>query len=221
MNDFIAIVLMSKLLHLDYVEKFGGVVQTIQRTTKNQQGEQVVVRIPVSKAFRQFKDDQKDDQENRIEALRCGLNSKILEDFVPESKLSGLIYFEDNGVSPDPNKRHSMLDFWNARLRLVGWFNQKKFRNEFDSNFRSEAMLEIVQAIKTKRPVKQGVLHQFFVTVDSIPSIDASIFSSFDYNEAQSQFLTAPFDFFAIDLSISFATAKNCLINFTPEQIIC
>lgn len=221
MNDFIAILLMSKLLDIDYIEKFGGTVQTIQCTTKNARNEDDIYRIPVAKAFHQFKDDKKDANENRIEILRCGLTKKILEDFVPESKLSGMVYFQDNGISPDTSRRHTGLNFWISKLRLIGWFNQKKFRNQFDNEFRSQAMLEIIGKITTRRPINQGVIKFLHVTVDNVPSTDASIFADYDFNESQNQFITAPYDFFAIDLNIAFGTPKNCLIQFTPEAIIC
>lgn len=222
MNDIIAIHIMSKLIGIEYVEKFGGVVQTIERTTLNARGESIAYRIPVAKAFHYFKDAEKDINENRIEVLNCGLKSAIMEDFLPESKISGMIYFEDNGVSVDTSKRHSGLNFFNSKLRLVGWFNQKKFREIFDNDFRSKAMIEIMNKILTKRPIKQGNLSQMMVRISSIPPLDSGIFSSYDFNESQTQFLTAPYDFFAIDLDISFAIPKNCSeIKFIPEEVIC
>lgn len=215
MNDYIAIVLMSKLLDINYIQKFGGIVQTIQRTALVGK-EKVNVKIPVAKAFRQYKNIT-----DRIEVLKCGLTSKILEDFIPESKLSGMVYFEDNGIGPDINKRHSSIDFYTSKLRLVGWFNQSLISNDFNNMFRTQAMNEILQAIITDRPENRSILKMLKVSVDNIPKADASIFSDYDYNEAQTQFITAPYDFFAVDLNVSFGIPKKCLIKFTPEEIIC
>src|SRR5690606_18767785 len=179
MNDFIAVFLMSRLLHIPYVDKFGGIVQTIQRTTKSASGENVVVRLPVAKAFNQFEPSE-DPESQRTELLKCGLVSKTLESMLPESKLSGLVYFEDNGVSPDINRRHSGINFFRSNIRVVGWFNQKKFRNEFDNNFRSEAMLEFMDSLETKRPIRKvGNFHNVNVAIDGMPSLDASIFSEY------------------------------------------
>lgn len=212
---------MTRLNDLPYVDKLGGIVQTIKRTTKDKEGNSIIYNIPVARNFRIYKKEKDEDGDKILQMLSCYRNAKI-EDFVPESKLSGMIYFEDEGTTLDESKRHSAIKFWNSRLRLVGWFNQKKFRNEFDNNFRIEAIQEIINTITMKRPVqKVGDIFHFFVEVDSIPSLDASIFSQFDYNEAQTQFLTPPYDFFAIDLNISFGTARNCLINFIPEETTC
>lgn len=220
MNDFIAMVLMAKLLHLDYIEKFGGIVKVTQRTTKNAEGDQITVRIPTATAFEQYQGNLKDLEERR-ESLNCDLKKKILKDFIPESKLLGMIYFEDNGIQVDYNRRHSSLIFYNSNIRLVAWFNQKNLKNEFDNNFRSEAMLEIINTLTTKIPVRHANLHLLSVSVDGIPSNDSSIFSNYDYNEAQTQFITAPYDFFAIDFNISFGVSKHCQVKFTPEEIIC
>lgn len=220
MNDLIAVILMSKILHLPYCDKFGGIVRTIQRTTKDAEGNNVVIRIPVATAFNQYQGDIKD-LDARREALDCDLKKKIMKEFLPESKLLGMVYFEDNGVQRDLNRRHSSIDFYNARLRLVGWFNTKKLKNEFSNTFRQEVILEITNNLISKRPSDYGKLKLINVTVDSVPELNASIFSGYDLNEQQTQFITPPYEFIAIDFNVAFGVVKNCIFNFTPEEIIC
>lgn len=218
MNDELAMIMMSRLLHLDYIEKFGGIVQTkIKTDSRVGSKERVQNKLPTARVFRRFKASDDPLQCDREEIVSCGLKSNIIEPFLPESKLKGMIYFEDQGVQPDTGRRHTSLNFFRSTLRLVGWFNQKRLSNEFDNAFRSKAISEIVSHI-TRRYRNTELIKMMDVSFDGIPELDASIFSEYDFNEAQTQFLTEKYDFFAINFEVTFAMSKKCFVPFKVEQ---
>lgn len=208
MNKYLSLVMMTRLLNLPYIEKYGGVVQTIQKVIPGALGEKPIVkRIPISAVHQA--------------PANCDLTEATSIHFIPEGKLKGLLYFEDNGSVVENGKRHTGLTWWRSRLRLVVWLNQKLIKQDFDIELASVAMNEMISLLCTS-PVNYDVFKNVTAKVATIPPATSSLFAEYDYNEKETQFLMPPYDFFAIDLDITFGIPKGCKVPVVPDpNIIC
>lgn len=205
MNKSISIKLMTRLLGLPYIQKYGGVVQTIQKVIPvDGVDKPIIKRIPISAV-------------HQAPAGCTDLTTATSLHFIPESKLKGMLYFEDNGSVIDTSKRHSMLNFWRSRLRLVVWMNQKLLTESYDIELVSKAMAEMI-GLLTVPAENFDVIKHMTVQVANIPPATSAIFAEYDYNEKETQFLMPPYDFFAIDLDVSFGVPKSCTVQFTPIE---
>lgn len=196
--------MMTRLLNLPYISKYGGVVQTIQKVIPGvgDNGKAIVKRIPISAVHEA--------------PANCDLTEAINLHFIPESKLKGMLYFEDGGSVINTGKRHSGLNYWRSRLRLVVWLNQKLLMDQFDIELASVAMNEMISLLCTN-PVNMDVFKDLTIRVASIPPATSAIFSEYDYNEKETQFLMPPYDFFAIDLDVFFGIPKGCKVPVVPD----
>lgn len=204
MNKYLSLVMMTRLLNLPYIDKYGGVVQTIQKVIPGtgDSDKPIVKRIPISAVHQA--------------PPNCSLAEATSIHFIPEGKLKGILYFEDNGVVPDTSKRHTGLNFYRSRLRLVVWLNQKLLKETFDIELASIAMNEMISLLCTS-PVNYDVFKNVSARVATIPPATSSLFSEYDYNEKETQFLMPPYDFFAIDLDIFFGIPKGCKVPVVPD----
>lgn len=203
MNKYLSLVLMAKLSGLEYISKAGGLVQTIQKVIPNGTDKPTIKKIPISAVHQA--------PEN------CDLTEAISVQFIPESKLKGMFYFEDNGSTTDTSKRHTGLNFWRSRMRLVVWMNQKLINTTYDIEMVAIAMNEMIYRL-TREKFNSGVFKNIMVAVSSVASQTSDIFSAYDYNEAETQFLMPPYDFFALDLDITFGIPKNCNVPLIPVE---
>lgn len=201
-------VLMTRLLNLPYIDKYGGVVQTIQKVIPDatEAGKSIIKRIPISAVHQA--------PEN------CSLTEATSIHFIPEGNLKGLLYFEDGGSVLDTAKRHTGLNFYRSRLRLVVWLNQKKLSETFNIELASVAMNEMISLLCTT-PANYDVFKNVTARVANIPPATSSLFSEYDYNEKETQFLMPPYDFFGIDLDVFFGIPKKCKVPFVPDAVTC
>lgn len=195
-------VLMARLFNLPYIEKFGGIVQVIQKVIPAVDGKSNIKRIPISAVHQA--------------PANCSLAEATSIHFIPESKLKGMLYFEDGGSTVDTGRRHTGLNFWRSRLRLVVWMNQKLLKEKFDNQMGSQAMNEMISLLCTN-PVNYEVFKQVKVEVASIPANTSALFTAYDYDEKETQFLMPPYDFFAIDLDVTFGIPKHCKVPMMPD----
>ena len=128
-----------------------------------------------------------------------------------------MLYFEDNGSVLNLSVRHTGLNFWRSKLRLVVWMNQKLLSETFNIELATLAMNEMITLLCTN-PVNQDVFKNFKAEVASIPPATSALFSQYDYNEKETQFLMPPYDFFAVDLEVSFGIPKGCRVPVIPDS---
>jgi hypothetical protein len=205
MNKFIAIMLMNKLIpQIKFADKFGGIVQVVQKKTAVGQATTVIKKIPYSNVYK---------IPSKEQIQNAGMSEGM--QFIPEEKFKGLIYFEDEGCSLS-NIRHTRLTMYNAKLRLVCWINMKKISREYNVDTASMAINQASQILCNSKYEQQP----FFgvrVSVTTVPPQSANIFSRYDFDQTQGQYLMPPFEFFAMDLNIRFGVPKNCYVGLDPE----
>lgn len=136
--------------------------------------------------------------------------------FVPDSKKTDILYFEDFGTNV--TSEDSMGVGYQSNFRLVCWLNYKKL---------SPAMIEpsaLVLSLHDMIPVNLGNFDGLIgvrVSVVNQLSNDVSVFSRYSYQEEKTQFVTYPYDYFALTLSAQYWVRPNCTIPPTKTEGVC
>lgn len=202
MNRYLSIILMNRLKDLPYITKPGGLVQTILKGVNNGSERLPVKRIPASMIH--------------MPKPGCELVTSPNLHYIPETKEKGIFYFEDNGVSFDLGRPTPALNYYRSRLRLVVWLNQRLISDQFDVTLSARVMNEMISLLTPNVNMSSEVLKNIHVEVSDIPAQSSEIFNRYDYDEKESQYLMAPYDFFAVDLDVSFGIPKNCPVPVVP-----
>ena len=203
MNQAIANILKGHIEDLTFVDKIAGLVSTQYMTITDENGNKVQKAYPVACCV--TADDCKEGAYN---------------DLTPNSAYKTVIYFEDGGVSfvrAQGNFRH-----YQSRLRLVCWINvAKKYEDpcytDVPCNASTNIIIEIIRAIPNF-PANHDPLMQVRFEVMGQPVRDNSIFGRYTYNEMQTQYLMAPYDYFALDITTDFAI---CIVGSDTYDPTC
>jgi hypothetical protein len=189
MNNKIANLIKSYVDDLEWSDKIAGLVQTANIRVKN--GEDVSDKsYPVS---------------CDISADACIKGA--YQDLAPDSKKKSVIYFEDKGVS-FVEKIGNRLKF-DSTLRLVCWLNHSLIQggicdpDTIGCGSTGDYVIDVIKSLPTS-PIQTDDFISIQITGISQAERDVSIFSKYSYNEVATQYLMFPFDYFALDLTISF-----------------
>lgn len=193
MNTIVANYLKGIIEPLAFTERVAGMTRTVSMTQPAAAGVGLVVKkFPVS-----------------CEVSHRDCISNKQHHLVPDSNLRSLIYFEDDGASPN-GKTARGLSF-QGNIRLVCWMNL----NKLGQTSCSASALAIGQLVKLLNAVVnvngQSPLNSIRIEGISIVRKDASIFSRYSYNETQAQYLLYPYDYFALDLTVTYEIPFDCI----------
>lgn len=207
MNKAVASVLKNKLKTVPYLELVAGLVR-VQETTDMRYDDNtgasspVVYRYPVSDDVHSSKD--------------CPLINGLV-DCSPNTDYAGIVYFEDQGTSV-PTRQGAWLNF-SSQLRLVCWLNSKQFQQQ-GPDLPARVMADIIGKL-TGNPFNEGVLTKVKVSVRNVPQTGKTLFASYTFNEATSQYLMPPFEAFALDLTVEFSISTSCEPNLLTDTPSC
>lgn len=190
----IASILKSKLESSLYVEKVAGLVTTGQRNQPTDiEGSFVVTKFPISVD---------------TDYEECISNS-CYKDLVPNSKLRGIMYFEDWGTNSAGRKGASYV--YQSKLRVVVWLN-----NDLIQPVGCDSLAHLfINDIRTKLeigPFNDTDIKQISVKSGLILNNDPAIFGRYTYPIEHVRFLMYPYEAFSIDLSVQYASTA-CLDN--------
>lgn len=198
-----------------FIDKLAGLVQTLEyqesvddADEENQGPPQLrtkVIRIPVSC----------DITNGECEPVISG-NAKA--DLVPDSSKKGILYFEDYGTTAVGENGANQL--YKSKLRLVAWINTNWIKNNTCVDASGILKNHIIVKLKTLQLKNQAPFIKLNLVIDSIPPADKQIFSKYTYDDFQ-QYIMAPFEFFAIDFTISYMMNPGCIADIdvkTPEE---
>lgn len=198
MNKPLSLVLLAAIGDLPYIDRKSGIVQVISKKIKVSDSEFVIKKYPVSTIA-------------DLASCQNNTNAYTAYDMIPNSKLKGLLYFEDNGTTI--LGRRSSSQQYNSNMRLVCWLNTKNIKGTgADLTLGAKVMNNLIQLL-TASSFNSEPFINILVKVTKIPEMNADIFSPYTYDETVTQYLMSPFDFFAIDLNISFYLPRNCPIE--------
>jgi hypothetical protein len=189
-------ILSPKIQVLDFVDRYAGIVRTINIAEGNGTETGIVKRYPLA---------------CNVTGVDCA-NIGIYQNLVPDDSKKSVIYWEM--VSPMQNTGMTKTrDFYRKRFkgtaRLVVWLNLAKLG--IDNCTDSILVLPILEKeITTKGKITGGVYDGDLLWIEPLRMVNQdinTIFGKYDYNKLKNYYLY-PFDFFAIDVQF---TLEQCL----------
>jgi hypothetical protein len=185
---------------LNLVDTFAGLAQVVTYKNPDENGNIVTKKMPVS---------------YDTEGIGCVPNTSREKDLVPNSRKKGIIYFEDNGGMQIIRNLSGGCKQYRGNVVLVCWMNRKKSVGETYTEVGKAAFDEIMEKLS-------GVLlSQWFINLKASAvrfRQDPQVFNKYTYDETVLQFLRPPFEYFAIDLSVTFITSCKVPITLNPQE---
>lgn len=184
--------LYPSITSLPWVQRFGGVVKTVEQDNK---------AYPVSCSV------------NEIDCF----NNQRYQDLVPDDLKASILYFEVlQGLSDarnfDNSARESRIELF-GRVRLVGWLNADRLGIN-ECNVSAKAVRSLLPIInQTIKPNDTGTLFENSLIKFRLRSELAkeykNIFAKYAYNNDIKAFVH-PFDYFALDIDVSIVMPLGC-----------
>ena len=189
-------ILSPRIQVLDFVDRYAGIVRTINIAEGNGTETGIVKRYPLA---------------CNVTGVDCA-NIGIYQNLVPDDTKKSVIYWEM--VSPMTNGGMTKTrDFYRKKFkgtaRLVVWLNLAKLG--IDNCTDSILVLPILEKeITTKGKITGGIYDGDLLWIEPLRMVNQdinTIFGKYDYNKLKNYYLY-PFDFFAIDVQF---TLEQCL----------
>jgi hypothetical protein len=201
MNELIANILKTKIESLSFVDKIAGLVKPVIITMQNGEG---ILRktFPIS---------------SDITYNQC-IENKRYQDLIPNSKYRSIIYFEDNGTSFNYLSK-GWIGF-NSKLLLIGWFNLSKLKECNITTNSNEFILYIISSFP-RVPFNSDPFLGINIIPTTEPIKNNSIFSKYSYDENFTQYLLYPYDYFAINIDITYKANLDCLTDISLSTCTC
>ena len=187
MNSAVANILKTKIETLPFVDTIAGLVTVGQKKDKTE-----VLRFPISRD---------------VTHTDC-INGRYT-DLIPNDKKTSVIYFEDRGISN--NGTSGRRTIYESQLILVGWLNLKKIGKE-DIGITSLAVGSILKVLNVPR-FNEGMFQRIDITIENQLVKNTQIFSAYTFRE-EAQYLMFPFDYFALNISVTFEIDTECINDF-------
>jgi uncharacterized protein (TIGR02145 family) len=187
----------------DWIDKISGLVAAISIEQRGPDNTTVIKTFPVACCV--SADDCKEGAYNEL---------------MPDSKYKSVIYFEDKGISFKEYKRG--FKYYTSNLRLVGWLNIAKILgtdcgSEIPCTYAAIVIADIIRAL----PLHPSNISPFAMVFSEITAEEPrsnAIFSRYSYNEVHSQYLMAPYDYFALNIRTDFSV---CLASESVYDATC
>lgn len=201
----IAKTLKNRILYeggLPYLDNVSGLVQTVSYKAEDENGNPLTKRFPVS-------------YDTNIADACSARPERAL---TPDSTKAGIIYFEQNGAITPLRALSGGRQLMRCNIVAVVWLNRRKITGDDYGEIAPRAYEEILGRLQ-KSQVKSEVLPAITVTPLGFRQ-SPEIFSRYTYEEEVLQYLRPPFDYFAMDLNVTFIARKNCIlpIELTPNN---
>lgn len=144
------------------------------------------------------------------------INSGCYKDLVPNSRLKGILYFEDNGTKPTGRERGSFN--YTSKLRLVCWINNKLIQGNNCKSINHILITQIRKALEVGY-FNDSDLTKIRVSSTNIIENDYKLFERYTYPKDVLKYLMHPYEAFGIDLSVDYSISENCLpeLELNPE----
>lgn len=204
MNKEVAHILKERLAEFQFVDVVAGMAQTVEYATNDGDGRKVLQRMPYSTDVAKAND--------------CHIGEERA--LVPDSKKRGVLYFEDMGLNFRDRDSNNHLHF-SSKLILVCWMNKARLVGDNYLDVSTYALTQALDKMKVKTISNVGNFSRFNVMPGRILRQDKSVFSRYSYDETINQYLMPPFEFFGIELDISFSIHPKCVEKITLTDPSC
>jgi len=199
MNAWIADILLARIEAADlaFVDKTAGLTRAI---TDGRNGKPVTFPVGC----------------NVNDPLAC--EATALRDLLPDPKYRSVLFFE--GESTPTRIRNRVLGTtYETKLRLVVWLNCEKLGGS--CNCGDAAQGQLIDLLNRRLNDTTTFRRLRSTVVGGAPTRGAEIFSRYTFDEKATQYLHFPFDFFALDLSVSFYLAPGCSEESVANDVSC
>lgn len=206
MNKEISHVLKERIKRnggLKFVNVLAGMVQTVTKFDTNSDGNPSTEKFPVS-----YDVDMEDCTKSPEKAI------------IPNGMEKGILYFEDGGSVFDGYESNTALKY-KSTLVLVCWINKTKSVGDPYTEITAFCITDIINKLEADKIKNEGNYQRVKVSAKKILVQDINVFSRYTYKEEVTQFLRPPYEFFGIQLEVSFAVHPNCInsINFDNGKL--
>ena len=182
-------VISPKIKALSWVDRYSGIVRTINIAMGNDTDKGIVKRYPIS---------------CDVQGVDCN-NIGVYQNLVPDDSKKCVLYWEM--ISPMSNagmtkQKNFYVKKFKGTARLVVWLNLGKLgMNNCTDSFKLVPILE--KEITTKAKLVGGDLDGSMIWIEPQRMVKQDIntvFGGYDYDKLKNYYLY-PYDFFAIDVS--------------------
>lgn len=133
-------------------------------------------------------------------------------DLVPDENKTGILYFEDKGITPLVRKNR--LNSYRSHLRCVVWLNTKTIATPNRAIVPVLAN-KIIGQLQELNHLNIDPFLNLRVSVEGLPKQDAAIFAAYTYDSFNTGYTMPPYEYFAIDLSVEYSINPACVIDLT------
>lgn len=181
-------------LDLSFVDKITGIVKPAQASIGG-----VVKTFPVA---------------YNTDLSTC--NDSELLDFVPDDRKISIIYFEDRGTSMSRMENQSI--YFTSNFTLVCWFNYKRLAgNMTNTSLITGNLIKYLPLVMGNVSPLIGVV----LSVTGEQDNTGGVFSKYSYIEEQTQFITYPYGYVALDLQAEYSVRKECFTDIEICSAVC
>lgn len=190
MNRELCIILRDRIKDLPFVDLISGVVRTQVYNNAGPNNKKLTIKMPVS-----------------IDAIGANCEGKEVA-MLPDTKRKSVIYFEENGISTYGMTRRNQ---YASNIRLVCWLNRANVSSDMYTQIGTAEAQIIDRLTRFANPLNAGIFTRLTCSLVRVVPQNDTIFSKYTYDEQRRQYLSPPYDFFAIDLRAQFIVSAACL----------
>ena len=134
-------------------------------------------------------------------------------DLLPNSSKKSIIYFEDKGTTLIKEDKGRF--FYRSTIWLVCWWNYKQTSSDL---YTDTLYVGNVLALMPKMITGLDFIsHVRIQLVRQLPKGADVVFGKYTYNEAEVQYVTYPYDFFALEYDLTFIFNSSCVTPVTEK----
>ena len=186
-----------------FIDKLAGVVKVITMQDKNESDSTIIKSFPISS------------NTSLEECKKPG----AYKDLIPNSKYGCMVYLEEETgvdfISEDRNGKK-----YSTAFLLVGWINQKKLGTS-DCSVTGKIVNTIINAL-TIKPFNRDIYQSIIIEVTGQNPKSLNPFSKYTYDEENTKYLMAPYDYFSLKVEVIVNVNLACIEPFQKRtEIIC
>ena len=186
-----------------FIDKLAGVVKVITMQDKNESDSTIIKSFPIS-------------SNTYLEECK---KPGAYKDLIPNSKYGCMVYLEEETgvdfISEDRNGKK-----YSTAFLLVGWINQKKLGTS-DCSVTGKIVNTIINAL-TIKPFNRDIYQSIIIEVTGQNPKSLNPFSKYTYDEENTKYLMAPYDYFILKVEVIVNVNLACIEPFQKRtEIIC
>lgn len=150
--------------------------------------------------------------------LACNSEGVPIGAMMPDNKYKSILFIEADGYPTRKDERIGAPS-WRAKFRIIVWMNCNRFGG--DQACGDIAYENIVSALDGYPFDSPPFLFCFFNVTGGGPVRGSEVFGKYTFNEARSQYLHYPYDYFAMNVEMDFVLPKGCEAELTASDVNC